>query len=504
MNEELGLGHRRSPVEDLAAVEVAVRPRDAEDDFISRSKIEEVPVQVVNHHRIDVEVILVELRADPHVVNRANQIGSDTFVMDSFWSPTLHHGKVAVSVTGLSGSSSLAVVTNFNGPLQSIGVTGQTAPSGAPFHFSSFGSSPDMNGSGIVFHGASVSSNGDPYRIGVYRWDGNRLTTVADTTTLLPDSNEPIHEFGTLAIQGNRAVFMAEFLSGDSTKGIFRETASGLRTLLSPNTILPGESDELIPSGTLVASGDEVAFFPTIRSGARRIFSVDQQRMLTLLADIDDRIPGPNFLGYDYHDNTVLFQKGRPAVSELGRVGFRQNDPTIPLERLHRRVREVGHVVGENGRTVGRSNTRDFVQILDRDRQSAQPPRSVPGTLAIGHDPLRVRACPFNTKCRQRVELRVGGFDACHRRIDQLEWRHLTEAQHRHGGTRGLFGQVGHDGDNRLNPQQHVASPAAAVACVATGAAAASGHDRIGHGVHDRSRSTRRAGRGTMPRLLVD
>ena len=122
--------------------------------------------------------------------------------------------------------------------------------------------------------------------------------------------------------------------------------------------------------------------------------------------------------------------EGRAARTELGRVGFGDNNAALALDPFHQRMRRGGHMVLENRRSIGRAHARDVVQILDRHRQPGQPARlvlSLPPTT--GHQSPSVVPSTVQAQRRQRIHRRFHSRDALRCGVDQFQRRNLPPLQ---------------------------------------------------------------------------
>ncbi|HEX2973532.1 MAG TPA: PEP-CTERM sorting domain-containing protein [Tepidisphaeraceae bacterium] len=140
------------------------------------------------------------------------------------------------------------------------------APDGTLFS-GQFGISPAIDGTNVVFSAGSerylpamVKVNND---MGVYRWDGHGLTTVADANTPVPGApGESMAgmSFNSVAISGTEVAFSARSTSDPLRSGVFATFNGALKTLATTNTPVPGGSGTFTSFGRVARSGDNVAF----------------------------------------------------------------------------------------------------------------------------------------------------------------------------------------------------------------------------------------------------
>ena len=116
--------------------------------------------------------------------------------------------------------------------------------------------------------------------------------------------------------------------------------------------------------------------------------------------------------------------------TELGTGGFGDHDPAAGFKPLHEHVGGLRDVVGVYGGAVGVEGSLHVHQVLDGDRQSAEPPRMIllPPVLAC-REPLRVVARTVVAADRQGVDLAVDGLDPRCGRLDEIERRDLAALQ---------------------------------------------------------------------------
>ena len=125
--------------------------------------------------------------------------------------------------------------------------------------------------------------------------------------------------------------------------------------------------------------------------------------------------------------------EGGAAGAELRRVRLGDDDAALALDALHHGVRGLGHVVPEDRRAVGRAHAGDVGQVLDGDRQAAEPSGLTLGLAPLAaHEAPGVLARAIEAQGRQRVDRGLDLGDAPLGRVDQVERRDVAALQARH------------------------------------------------------------------------
>jgi hypothetical protein len=188
---------------------------------------------------------------------------SGTFVIEDLDVPVMHDGKVAFRATG--DDRVQGIYTDFNGVLEAVAMSGTSMPAVIPGEFDSFASSLRINERGVVFRGSGQSLFGGVRMGGIYAWRDDALGVVIDGNTPAPGLNDTFSyaSLGGLALDGDQVAFRGGVTEMSVDRGIYRTVASGIAAAISPGTRLPGQSEDLIPSGVMRLDGDEL----TVNSG---------------------------------------------------------------------------------------------------------------------------------------------------------------------------------------------------------------------------------------------
>jgi hypothetical protein len=188
--------------------------------------------------------------------------------------------------------------------------------------------------------------------IGVYRWDGHGLTTVADANTPVPGApGETLAgmSFNSVSISGTEVAFSARSTSDPLRSGVFATFNGALKTLATTNTPVPGGSGTFTSFGRVARSGDNVAFANAQiqnRSGAWErdlqyqasgIYMSQGGRAVNKVVDETTKVPGKTstFTGlYDSIDidgvNVAFVASMDVYVADDSGIAQRNTSPSFP------------------------------------------------------------------------------------------------------------------------------------------------------------------------------
>jgi hypothetical protein len=212
--------------------------------------------------------------------------GSGNFTRILSVYPAMSDGKVVFHAGDWNGEG----IYLFDGTILSkVADTNTPIPSGGG-NFTDFADfySPVISGNNIAFI-ADGNGDGGVYFFGVYLFNGNNLTKVADNTTPVPEGSGNFNSFSSLAISGDNIAFQG---GGDAGQhGIYLFDGSTLRKVADTNTPVPGGSENFFSfSGHQAISGSNVAFEGgSFGQGGIYLFN---GTTLTKVADHNTPVPG--------------------------------------------------------------------------------------------------------------------------------------------------------------------------------------------------------------------
>ena len=108
--------------------------------------------------------------------------------------PSISHGNVAF--WGRGEDDQQGIYAQLNGRLVCIADVGTVVPFGDGTAFTSFSTAPQIDGQRVVFRG--ISSQTDPWRVGIYLGDGDTMQRVADLNTTVPGHDFPFDGLGNI------------------------------------------------------------------------------------------------------------------------------------------------------------------------------------------------------------------------------------------------------------------------------------------------------------------
>ena len=170
------------------------------------------------------------------------------------------------------------------------------------------------DGANVAFIGSGVSGTK-----GVFRWNGTQLSTVADTSTAVPNTGGTFSDFRSLSLDGGAVAFIS---LGSVVDGVYTTLGGPLRRVADATTIMPGSSVPFTDfefGPDVEISGNRIAFtafgtngFSIFNEGAY----LEQAGALQVVADRSDAIPdfAGNFIFFsevDVDETGVVFSAGR-------------------------------------------------------------------------------------------------------------------------------------------------------------------------------------------------
>ena len=168
--------------------------------------------------------------------------------LDELVSPLLSNGQIAWDESGTED-----VIRFWDGTTTTTVVNESSVIPGSGATFSST-FVPGLSNGVITFRG----QGGSPQQRGIYQFDGNAISTIADRSTISPVTGNAFSSFGSYAIDGGDVAFVAQDDSG--TTGIFLSSQGTLTQIADTNTQLPGATGTFTGfSGVVIDNGD-VAF----------------------------------------------------------------------------------------------------------------------------------------------------------------------------------------------------------------------------------------------------
>jgi hypothetical protein len=184
-----------------------------------------------------------------------------------------------------NGASVGGIYLRANGALTRV-IDGQTVvPNGSGGTFNNM-QPPTVRGERVAF---SAWETGDAQR-GVYSWQNNSVSIIADRSTPMPQGPGTFTGFDSnISLDSGRVVFSA---FRDSFWGIYAHTqASGLTRLYDNNTLVPSSGLPFSITARASASGGHVAFYGGDGVTVTGVYS-DVSGMLAAIADTNTEIPG--------------------------------------------------------------------------------------------------------------------------------------------------------------------------------------------------------------------
>ena len=86
-------------------------------------------------------------------------------------------------------------------------------------------------------------------------------------------------------------------------------------------------------------------------------------------------------------------------------------------------------MIGKDGRAIGRADASNIVEVLDRDRQAAEPGTGPAVRRIPAFDALRLFAGPLEAPRRQGIERPVSLLDAPEGHLQQFQGRYFAFGQ---------------------------------------------------------------------------
>lgn len=164
------------------------------------------------------------------------------------------------------------------------------APGLSALRFSSFRDAFIRGGQ--VWFGANAGT-GVGFSAGVYHWNGNSLSRLVDTNTLVPGTSSRFTNFyGSTFLSDNKVVFVG--YGSNDEHGIYAWTNGSVITIHDRSTVMPGRPETFDRFGWPAVFGSQFAFlgFSGVGSDSYRGVYVSSNGILTKLADTNNALPG--------------------------------------------------------------------------------------------------------------------------------------------------------------------------------------------------------------------
>ena len=168
--------------------------------------------------------------------------------VDEFTSPVLSNGQIAWDE--ISGDD---IIRFWDGNTTTTVLSSSSVIPGSTVRFSSV-FTPQLSNGIITFRG----QGGSPQQRGIYQFDGNAISTVADLTTAVPGSSTTLRLFRRHSVDGNDVAFIATDRAG--TTGVYKISEGTLSLLADTNTQRPGGTDLFTGFSGLAIDDGAVAF----------------------------------------------------------------------------------------------------------------------------------------------------------------------------------------------------------------------------------------------------
>jgi hypothetical protein len=158
----------------------------------------------------------------------------------------------------------------------------------------------------IVFAGGPGDDCADSYihcKRGVYKVDGNNISTVADNSSTIPETSKTFDFFRGMAIDQGVVYFIGAYerSSYSADYGVYRADASGLSKVVGPGDSLPGSSEALNYVSEVNADQGQVSFIAGRAGGVITSWGVylyDGQS-ISKIAAAGDLLPGDYYRTFD-------------------------------------------------------------------------------------------------------------------------------------------------------------------------------------------------------------
>jgi hypothetical protein len=177
--------------------------------------------------------------------------GNFTSFSDPFNGPTLPNISGSNVVFNGQGGGRIGVYTTISGSVTRVADTTMTPPGGIGA-FSSFSTTPSIDGSQVAFSAPSAGS-----RVGVYTWSGGTLALVADTTTSAPGGGTFNNFNMAVALSGGRVVFRATNTLGQD--GIYTNLTGTLTKVVATGDVIDGHTITALTMSDFAFAGGDIA-----------------------------------------------------------------------------------------------------------------------------------------------------------------------------------------------------------------------------------------------------
>jgi hypothetical protein len=240
--------------------------------------------------------------------------------------PDLQGGSVAFFG---SGGGQSGIYGDVDGTLVAIVDRSTPIPDGAGT-FSSFEGLPVIDGAEVVFKAAG------PYGAGVYRGDGNTITTIADLSTSIPDGPGSFTGFTHPAAMDGSVAFVG--LGAGGHVGIYLFADDALTKLVDTSDMLDDkEVADLDITRDGLASGGQIAFLADFTNGSQAVYvSGSSEEPQTLFPVADSFIAGRGGHNHEWCDADEHPGKGHHCQAAKNR-----NEGANPVLAVWHRYRSV-------------------------------------------------------------------------------------------------------------------------------------------------------------------
>ena len=256
--------------------------------------------------------------------------------VDELTSPVLSNGQIAWNE--LRGND---IIRFWDGNTTTTVLSSSSVIPGSTEQFSSV-YIPHLSNGTITFRG----QGGNPQQRGIYQFDGNTISTVADLTTAVPGSSTTLQSFRRHAVDGNDVAFIATDQAG--TTGVYKISEGTLSLLADTNTQRPGGTDLFNGFSGLAIDNGAVVFTDGNPNNTTQVgISSHSDGVLrslvtadTIISDSGEAFGDPRFLlGLD-NGTAVVNQEGGRGLFSIPVAGG-------ALETI---ASQTSLVPGENGR----------------------------------------------------------------------------------------------------------------------------------------------------------
>jgi hypothetical protein len=177
--------------------------------------------------------------------------------------PGVSGSNVAFNAVTSGGQS--GVFASLGGTITTVATTATAVPGGSG-NFTSFGFTPNIDGSQVAFYGVSSG------RTGVYTWSGGTVTRVADTTTAAPTGGTFTGFLSTaVALSGGHVAFRGTTSLG--TTGVYTDLTGSLQKVVATGDVLGGKTVSSVNISDFAYTGGSVAVLTAFSDGSSAVYT---------------------------------------------------------------------------------------------------------------------------------------------------------------------------------------------------------------------------------------